>query len=710
VRSAATALAATLAFYFVLQRFWPAPIGVLVQGLVIGGLTALLAFGIALVYRANRIVNFAGGDLGALPASLSVLLIVGGPTLPYLVAFPIGLATALALGAVIDFLLIRRFFKAPRLVLTVVTIGISLLLGGLSLVLPSLFDIETPPQSFPSPFDMTFSIGRTVFSGNDVIAMVAVVALIAGLTAFFRYTNIGIAVRATAEGAERASLLGVPVKRIETIVWVMATVLATTAIFLRAGVVGLPFGQLVGPALLVRALAAAVVGRMERFTTIFIASLALGVLESSIIFSTGRASIVDPILFVVIVAALVLQRRGAVARTDERSSWQSAKDVRPIPKELIRVPEVRWGMLGLRAALVLLVLGLPVLLSEAQISLVAVILMSAIVGVSLVILTGWAGQVSLGQVAFYGIGAAVGAHVTTALGWDLSLAIIIAGCAGALAAMVIGIPALRIRGLYLAVITLAFALATSAYLLNPEFLHWLPQDRIPRPVLFNRIALDTETRYYYFVVGALLLTLAAVRGLRNSRTGRVLFAVRENERAAMAYGVNAVSAKLTAFAMSGFIAAAAGAMYVHHQQGLAATSFNVGRSLQVFIEVVVGGLGSPAGAILGVVFIEGITYFKSIFPETIRGFLGLFTSSIGMIVVLLVLPGGLMQGVYTVRDKLLRLVADRRKIMVPSLFADGRVQPDQAPAEIDMTDLVGEPDDEPAPTRRRREPLRAGRG
>ena len=294
MRGAATALAATLAFYVVLQRFWPAPLGVLVQGLVIGGLTALLAFGIALVYRANRIVNFAGGDLGALPASLSVLLIVGGPTLPYLIAFPIGLVTALALGAIIDFLLIRRFFKAPRLVLTVVTIGISLLLGGVSLVLPSLFDIETPPQSFPSPFDFTFSIGRTVFSGNDVIAMIAVVAFIVGLTAFFRYTNIGIAVRATAEGAERASLLGVPVKRIETIVWVMATVLATTAIFLRAGVVGLPFGQLVGPALLVRALAAAVVGHMERFTWIFVASLALGVLESSIIFSTGRASSAPP--------------------------------------------------------------------------------------------------------------------------------------------------------------------------------------------------------------------------------------------------------------------------------------------------------------------------------------------------------------------------------------------------------------------------------
>ncbi|HVM54711.1 MAG TPA: ABC transporter permease [Acidimicrobiales bacterium] len=737
VRQAAGALAAVLAFYFVLQRFWPSPLGVLVQGLVIGGLTALLAFGIALIYRANRIVNFAGGDLGALPASLAVLLIVG-PGVPYFLALPIGLAAAIVLGAVIDFLVIRRFFTAPRLVLTVVTIAVSLLLGFFSLILPAAFDIRTPPQSFPSPFDVRFSIGRTVFSGNDVIAMVAVVALIGGLGAFFRYTNIGIAVRATAEGAERASLLGVPVKRIGTIVWIIATVLATTAVFLRAGVVGLPFGQLVGPALLVRALAAAVVGRMERFPVIFVASLALGVLESSIIFSTGRATLVDPILFVVIVTALLLQRRGTVARTDERSSWQSANDVRPIPKELRSVPEVRWGVAGVRAGLLLFAVALPVLLSEAQISLVAVILMTAMVGLSLVVLTGWAGQVSLGQVAFFGIGAAVGAHVTTALGWDLSVAFVVAGAAGAGAAMVIGVPALRIRGLYLAVITLAFALATSAYLLNPEFIHWLPQGRFDRPFLFGRIALDTESRFYYLVLAALLLTLAAMRGLRNSRTGRVLFAVRENERAAQAFGVNAVAAKLTAFAFSGFIAASAGSLYVHHQQGLATQSFGVARSIQVFVEVVLGGLGSPAGAIIGVVFIEGLTYFRSVFPETIRAFLGLLTSSLGVIVVLMVLPGGLSQGLYGVRDRLLRLVADRRGIMVPSLFADGRVE---APSTEETVDeavlLLGDDlhaadghaalrsaDDtevielaadaevdlaDEAPRRRRREPLRAGR-
>lgn len=713
-RSAASALAGVLFLYLAVQWFWPSPIGVLVQGLVIGGLTALIAFGIALTYRANRIVNFAGGDLGALPASLAVLLMVSRFDVPYFLAVPAGLVTAVAIGALVDLLLIRRFFKAPRLILTVATIGLSQLLAGAAFVLPSAFDITTPPQDFPSPFDFTFRVGRTVFSGNDVIAMVAVVALVAGLGAFFRYTNVGIAIRASAEGAERASLLGVPVKRIETIVWVVAALLSFAGVFLRAGVVGLPFGQLVGPSLLVRALAAAVIGKMERFSVILVASLALGVVESAIVFSSGRASLVDPILFVVIVVAMLLRKAGAPSRTDEQSSWQASTDVRPIPRELLRLPEVRWGQLGVKVVTIGGALLLPVVLSEAQINLATVIALTAVVGLSLVVLTGWAGQVSLGQFAFFGIGAAVASHVTTALGWDLAIAIVIAGLAGAAAAMLIGVPALRIRGLYLAVITLAFALATSAYLLNPEYLHWLPQGRFARPPLFGRISLETETRFYYFALAAIFLTLVALRGLRRSRTGRVLIGIRENERAAQAFGVNAVAAKLTAFAMSGFIAAAAGGIFVHQQQSLSFGSYGVARSFQVFIEVVLGGLGSPLGAILGVTLIEGLNYFRNSFPETIRLFLTFFTSSVGLIFVLLVLRGGLAEAVYMVRDRLLRLVADRRGLMVPSLNADGLVKakPEElASAADDAVILLGDDlavEEEP-PRPRRREPLRAGR-
>jgi ABC-type branched-subunit amino acid transport system permease subunit len=709
VRMVFSYIGIALFFYLFEQLWWPAPLGVLVQGVVIGGLTALIAFGIALIYRANRIINFAAGDLGGVPASLAVLLIVG-PGLPYFLAFPIGMVSAVIVGGIVEFLIIRPFFKAPRLILTVVTIGMSLLFAAFGQLLPLAFDIDTPPQSFPSPFSFRFAIGQTIFSGNDVIAMLAVPLVIALLAAFFRYTRIGIAVRASAESSDRALLLGIPVKRIETVVWIIATVLAALAVFLRAGIVGLPIGRLLGPSILVRALAACVMARMERLPTIFAASALLGMLESSLIFQ-GQATLVDPIMFLVILGALLLQRRGEVARTEEQSTWKAAAEIRPLPRELMRVPEVVWARRGLYAFFGAIALLLPVVMSDSQISLAAVIVIIAIVGTSLVVLTGWAGQVSLGPVAFMGIGAASGAYMTTVWHFDLALALVAAGIVGAAAAMVIGLPALRIRGLLLAVVTLSFALATSSYLLSPTYQDWLPNQRFERPLIFGRIALDTEDRYYYFTIACLIAVMYVVRGVRRSRTGRVMVGVRENERAAQAYGVSTIRVKLTAFAFSGFIAAFAGAIFVHHQQVLGIQPYSVDRSFQVFLLTVVGGVGSVVGAIVGAVFIEGIQYFRNLFPAAIRNLLGLIAGPVGVIFVLMVVKGGIAQALYGLRDAFLRWVAERRGILVPSLVADRRVEEQLEVAAFETSaDELG--DGKPKGSRktaRKRPPARSGK-
>ena len=665
LRQGFSLLAGALLFYFVLQVFWPSPIGVIVQGMVVGGLTALISFGIALIYRANRAINFAQADLGSAPAALAVLLIVG-PGLPYFVALPLGIAAAVALGAFVEFVIVRRFFKAPRLIFTVATIFLSQLLAPLSVILPRLFRITTPPQSFPSPFDFSFTISPIVFRGNDIIAMLTVPAVIVGLAAFFRYTNIGIAIRASSESTDRAYLVGIPVKRIQMIVWVIATVMATLAIFMRAGIVGLPIGRVLGPAILIRALAACVIGRMERLPTIFVAAMALGVVEQAIIWDTGRSIIIAPILFLIILGALLIQRRGLAARTDPSSAWQAAKDVRPIPQELASVPEVKWAGKGLIGLLFGIALVIPAIAPESRINLVGVILIFAMVGVSLVVLTGWAGQISLGQVAFMGIGAAVGGAITQRLQWDLSLSLLLAGIVGAVAAMVIGLPALRIKGLFLAVTTLAFAQAVASYGLNDEFFGWwLPDGRIPRNPLFGLIAVDTEVRFYYLCLASFAVILLLAKGLRQSHTGRAMIGIRENERAAQAYGVNATVAKLTGFAFSGFIAAFAGSLFVHHQQSLGITPFAPEQSLQAFTMVVIGGLGSIPGALIGSMYVRGTSYF-------LPPIFGFFTTGAGGLVMLMLLPAGVGGFVYQARDELLRKVALRRKILVPSLFADAR--------------------------------------
>ncbi|MGH9194602.1 MAG: ABC transporter permease subunit, partial [Acidimicrobiia bacterium] len=544
-------------------------------------------------------------------------------------------------------------------------IGINTLLVGAGLLLTLVFDIGIAPQRMPDPFDFSFSIFPVVFHANELLAAVAIPIVLFGLFAFFRFTNIGIAVRASAERADRAFLLGIPVKRIHTIVWVLATMLATLGMILRAGVVSMPIGRPLGPSILLTALAAAAIGRMERLPTIFFASIGLGILGQAIVFN-GNSLLVEPIMFPVILITLLLQRRGQAGRAQEMgtSSWQAAEEVRPIPRELASLPEIRWGIRGLIALLIVGLAIVPRFLSEGQISVAGAVLIFAIVGVSLVVLTGWAGQVSLGQIAFFGVGAAVAGALATRMGWDISISIIAAGLAGAVSATIMGIPALRIRGLFLAVITFGFAFAASSYLLNKGYFGWwLPLGRYERPPLFGRVAIDSELRFYYLVLASFILSVVAVRGLRRSRTGRVLIGTRENERAMQAFGINVTRAKLTAFALSGFLAAFAGGLFGFHQQTLGINSFLPEESLAVFVMVVVGGLGSVPGALLGALWARGILYFL---PVGFR----FVTSGLGMVLMLMILPGGLGSLMYRLRDMGLKWVAKRRDILVPSLVAD----------------------------------------
>ena len=659
--------------------------GVYVIGLVFGMLGALTALGMALIFRANRILNFAQGELGLAP-SVGALGLITFSAMPYVFALLFGLGAAVLLGVVVEFVIIRRFAKAPRLILTVATIGLSQLLTVASLAIPMIWDRDPMSQKIVAPFDISFEVAPITFTGNHVIALVVAPIVIIAVAIFLKSTSIGIAVRASAERSDRANMLGVPVKRIQTLVWGLAALLSFTGVFLKAGVVGLPFASNEGFGTtsfgaLLAALAALTLGRFTNLPSVAVSAVAIGVLEQSVVWRFGnKPEAIYPVLAVVILVGLAVRKTGQ-SRTahDTADSWQASDEIRPVPSELRRVPEVavvKWGGLAL---LTLVAFRLPSFgfMDSGNLIKASAVVLFGIVGVSIIMLTGWAGQVTLGQMSVVGVGAVTAGLATSEWGLDLSLAIVVAGVAGAAVAVIIGLPALRVRGMFLAVTTLAFAITASNFLLNPTYFSWIPKSRIERPPLFGTLDLEPHANMYYLCLVVLILTLLGVRGLRRSRTGRVMLALRENERAAQSYGISLARAKLTAFALSGFFAAVAGALLVHVTQRFTAAEYGAGTSFAVFTSTVVGGLGSLTGGLNGALFSRGGTC-------VLQGNWQLLPSAIGVLAVLLALPSGLGGAFFRVRDSWLRSVARRNGIIVPSLLADV-AQPDDVVVQAEQS-------------------------
>ena len=652
----------------------PPPRGVLVYGAIIGLLYALLAFGLILVYRATRIINFAQAEIGAAAAVFAVLLIKQNGV-PYFVALPIAIALGLLSGALVELTVVRRLAKAPRLVLSVATIGVSLVFGAFQLILPALFGATTTIGIDASPVETPFSgleleIYPIVFDANTLVVVISVAAVLAGLSAFFSMTDIGFAVRGAAENADRAVLLGIPVARVSSVVWMIAGSLSALGLFLRVPLTGLPVGTSVGPYVLVYALAAAVIGRMERFGTALVAAVALGIVEQGIYFSTRDASLPVAITLPVLLVAMLLQRSSMSRGQDTGvSTWSLAKEHRLTPPELRGLREVRFGTRAFQIAALLGAVGLPLLLGPTQEILASVILIYAIVAISLVILTGWSGQISLGHWGFAGLGAATAGAVGGRMHGDFFVAVLLAGLVGGLCAVVIGLPALRSQSLYLAVCTLSFALVVQVFVLSPRYFGWLlpePGTFIERPVVFERFDTTGPRAFYYLTLVFLVLCLLSARALRQSRAGRLLIAVRDNQRGAQAFGINLRSTRLFAFAMSGFWAAVAGALFAYHEGAVDAAAFGPDLSLVLLVVVVIGGSTSLPGALIGTAYIGFLKY------SGLSAGLQLLGTGAGALVLLYLLPGGLASLFYGGRDQILRRIAVRRGIVVPSLLADSR--------------------------------------
>jgi ABC-type branched-subunit amino acid transport system ATPase component/ABC-type branched-subunit amino acid transport system permease subunit len=669
---------------FAMLPFWNGiPFGIMVNGAVIGTLYGLVAFGMILVYKATRVLNFAQAAMGSVPA-LAGLLLVAGRGWPYWVGVLVMLAGAAVLGAFIEAFFLRRFALRPRLIVTVVTIGVSYALTLLEAYEPQFISNQAlAPVSFPTPFSgFRFDAGGLLLNGDYLAILVVAGFTLVGLAALLRFTRIGIAIRASAENADRASLLGIPVAKVTTTVWVLATVLAGVAAFLRGPVVGLQVGTGVSPVVLIYGLAAAVIARLESLPLALAAGMGLGVMEQASVYGTSKPDLSVALVLPVVLTALLLRRKTLSRVLDSGvSSFRVLQEHRPVPVELRGLVEVRTARLGGGALVVALGLGAPFLVGTSHADTVSFIVICAIIAVSMVVLSGWAGQISLGQFAFAGIGAAVAGGLATRLGTDFFVTLVAAGVAGALAAVVIGVPALRTQGLFLALVTLAFAATVRAFVLNRSYFGDLlpePDASIVRPVLWDRIDTSSSVAYYYVCLAGLVVAMLSARSLRRSRSGRLFIGLRDNVRAAQSYGVSSTVTRLSAFALSGFLAALAGALFAYQQGSLDPQSFSVERSIEAFIFTVIGGLSGIGPAVAGAVLFESLLNLQPVqhligFTPTAR-FIDTFFVHGSPLFVLTFAPGGLGEVFYRVRDAWLRTLARKHDLLVPSLLADRMVE------------------------------------
>jgi ABC-type branched-subunit amino acid transport system permease subunit len=650
------------------------PLYAVVKGVEVGMQYGLLAMGLVIIYRCTRVLNFAHGQLGVTSSVLLVHLIVD-EHVPYGVALPIVFLVAAAIGAGSE-LMLRRLKDRPRMLVMVATIGLAivlLLIGALPFVRPKRQFV-----AYPLPFHLSFTLGGTVFGPGEVFTFVCAPAVAVAVAVYFSVSKTGLRLRATAENPESARLAGVPVKRVTMLAWVIAALLSAATAIMAAPGQGTAFTQALGPELLLRALTAALLAAMTSLPIAFGAGIGIGVIEQVLtqnwIATPNRVSLV---MFGLILVALVLRvgRLRRVTATDERSDWRLAVSTSRSLDPLRRTV----GRSGIAIAVVF-GLVLPMLLSQSHALLMSRVLVFALIAVSLTILAGWSGQLSLGHVAFV----AVGFVVYTRLADNMSVVLLffVAGAISALVAVVIGIPALRVPGLYLAVSTLGFALVMYSAVLTAGCFNvgfrvcpGLPNPEMTynqRPHLLG-LSLTNERTVTYVMLAILCLVLVVAVAWRDHGLARLLLAVRGNEQAAAAMGVRPIRAKLTAFAVSGFLAGVAGVCYGLVNERLSTEAFNAPQSIQVVAMIVVGGLGSLSGAVLGAVYLIG---FPAIFGSTQT--VQFLTSGIGLLGFLLFLPGGLGTVLSSAADAVTGVVRRTRLGRAPrgpALAADELAEP-----------------------------------
>ncbi|WP_433632578.1 ABC transporter permease subunit [Nocardia sp. CA-120079] len=596
----------------------------LLMGLGSGAVFGALALAVVLTYRSSGVINFAAGAIALFAAYFyaflrqgELLVLVPGFPATVRLGNPLGQWPAMALalavsaivGAVLYILVFRPLRRAPAVAKAVAALGISLFIPALLAARLGTSAIVVDPI-YPSGVWRSSDFSMP----HDRIYLACTVVLLAvALVVWLRFSRFGLATRAVASSERGAYLSGMSPGRTAVYNWMLSSVVAGLAGILIAPIA--PLARVSYTLFIVPALAAAVVARFELLLVAVAAGLGIGMVQSwfqylttqfSVLPTSGLAELVPLILILVVlvVRARPLPSRGAV-----------------VVQTLGSAPRPARPLIGTAAVAIIATTLLPVLDDRLRNGLITSVIM-AVIALSIVVVTGYAGQISLAQLTIAGVAAFLVGPLTRAWHLPFPVSPLVSALIAAAVGVLIGLPALRIRGLSVAVVTLAMAFAVEAvWFRNTDFVT-SSGVAVPAPSLFGWDlgigAGEDYPRIRFGVVCVIVLTAVcfATAMLRRSRFGSQMLAVRANEKSAAAAGVNVVFVKVLAFAIGSFIAGLGGSLLAYQQQSVIFEPFSAMNSVAFFATVYLAGVTSLSGGILaGVAATSGLLYI--VIDETV---------------------------------------------------------------------------------------------
>ncbi len=640
----------------------------LLLGLGNGGVYAALALALVITYRASGVVNFATGAIAlyvaytyaglrrgellipvpGLPKTMDV-----GAELGFAPAVAISLIVGAALGALLYALVFRPLRDAPPLAKAVASLGVLVVLQGVLAIRQG-----TNPVSVTAIFPTDrWELGSVAVLADRFFLAMTVVGLAVVLAAALRYTRFGLVTRAAAESQTGAFVSGVSPDRVALVNWMLSAIIAGLAGILIAPVS--PLTPVTYTLFVVPALAAAVVGRFQHVIPIVVAGIAIGMLQSEALSLAAQHSWLpqtgsfELVPLIVILVALVVVGAGMPVRG---GLVRQRVGHAPRPRSLM-VPTVVGAAVGLLALLVT---------AGSWRAAVIGTFIAAVIGLSLVVVTGYAGQVSLAQLALAGTAAFTLSGLTESWGVPFPFAPLLAALVAAVIGVAVGLPALRLRGLTLGVVTLALAYAIEAVWFRNADIVPSSGARVTPPSLLGidlGIGAGHDFPRIQFGLVCLVSLVAVAWGvavLRRSALGSAMLAVRANERSAAAVGINVVRIKVLAFALASFIAGLGGALLAYRRGVVTFDSFTAIGGLALLSTAYLAGVTSVWGGInAGILAASGIVFIALDRWVELGAWFQVITGVL-LIVTLIAHPEGIASGGHRLADRVARWRAGRR--------------------------------------------------